>query len=109
MREMLGISAILLFLLSGLAAGQDKPAVVIRVEPGFPAADSAVASPQPLASWVQGAPLASVEQLGQLLNAPASAALLVLPCWAASPLPARLFATTEAGSCASTACATSGH
>jgi len=80
MRKRLGISAILLFLLSGLAAGQDKPAVVIRAEPGFPAADSAVASPQPLASWVQGAPLASVEQLGQLLNAPASAALLVLAC-----------------------------
>jgi hypothetical protein len=36
MRERLGISAILLFLLSGLAAGQDKPAVVIRAEPGFP-------------------------------------------------------------------------
>jgi len=50
MRERLGISAILLFLLSGLAAGQDKPAVVMRAEPGFPAADSAVASPQPLAS-----------------------------------------------------------
>jgi hypothetical protein len=80
----LGISAILLFLLSGLAVGQDKPAVVILAEPGFPAADSAVASPQQLASWVQGAQLASGEQLGQLLNAPASA-LLVLPYGSAFP------------------------
>ncbi len=37
-----------------------------------------MASPQQLASWVQGAQQASVEQLGQLLNASASA-LLVLP------------------------------
>jgi hypothetical protein len=84
MRKMLGISAILLFLFSELAAGQDKPAVVILAEPGFPAADSTVASPQQLAGWVPGAQLVSVEQLRQLLNSPTTA-LLILPYGSAFP------------------------
>ena len=46
MKTLLGIAAILVFLLSGWAAAQDKSAVVILAEPGFPAADSAVASPR---------------------------------------------------------------
>jgi hypothetical protein len=58
MKKLLGVAASLIFLLSGWAVGQDKSAVVILAEPGFPAADSAVASPQQLASWVPGAQLA---------------------------------------------------
>ena len=84
MKKVLGSAAILVVLLSGWAAGQDKPAVVILAEPGFPAVDSAVASPQQLASWVPGAQLASVEQLRQLLNSPATA-LLILPYGSAFP------------------------
>jgi hypothetical protein len=84
MKKSLGIAAILVFLLSGWAAAQDKSAVVIWVESGFPAADSAVASPEQLAGWVPGAQLASVEQLRQLLNSPATA-LLILPYGSAFP------------------------
>ena len=84
MKKSLGIAAILVFLLSGWAAALDKSAVVILAEPGFPAADSAVASPQQLAGWVPGAQLASVEQLRQLLNSPATA-LLILPYGSAFP------------------------
>jgi hypothetical protein len=84
MKTILGIATILAFLLSGLAAGQDKPAVVILAEPGFPAADSAVASPQQLARWVPGAQLASVEQLRQWLSSPTTV-LLMLPYGSAFP------------------------
>ena len=84
MKKSVGIAAILVFLLPGWAAAQDKSAVVILAEPGFPAADSAVASPQHLAGWVPGAQLASVEQLRQSLNSPATA-LLVLPYGSAFP------------------------
>jgi hypothetical protein len=84
MKKSLGIAAVLVFLLSGWAAAQDKSAVVILAEPGFPAADSAVASPEQLAGWVPGAQLASVEQLRQLLNSPATA-LLILPYGSAFP------------------------
>jgi hypothetical protein len=84
MKKSLGIAAILVFLLSGWAAAQDKSAVVILAEPGFPAADSAVASPEQLAGWVPGAQLASVEQLRQSLNSPAPA-LLILPYGSAFP------------------------
>ena len=83
MKTLLNIVAVVAFLLSGWATGQDKP-VVILAEPGFPAADSAVASPQQLAGWLPAAQLASVEQLRQLLNSPA-AALLVLPYGSAFP------------------------
>jgi hypothetical protein len=84
MKKSLGIAAILVFLLSGWAAAQDKSAVVILAEPGFPAVDSAVASPEQVAGWVPGAQLASVEQLRQLLNSPATA-LLILPYGSAFP------------------------
>lgn len=84
MKKVQGIAAVLMFVLSGWAAGQDKAAIVILAEPGFPAADSAAASPQQLASWVSGAQLASVEQLRQLLNSPATA-LLILPYGSAFP------------------------
>jgi hypothetical protein len=84
MKKSLGIAAILVFLLSGWAAAQDKSAVVILAEPGFPAADSAVASPEHLAGWVPGAQLASVEQLRQSLKSPAPA-LLILPYGSAFP------------------------
>ncbi len=84
MKKLLNIVAGSAFLLSGWAAGQDKPSVVVLAEPGFPAADSAVASPQQLAGWVPAAQLASVEQLRQLLNSPATA-LLVLPYGSAFP------------------------
>lgn len=78
MNKWLGAAASLAFLLSGWTAAQDKSPVAILAEPGFPAADSAVASPQKLAAWVPGAQLASVEQLRQLLNSPETA-LLILP------------------------------
>ena len=76
--------ATLAFLLSGLAAAQDKSAVVILAEPGFPGADSAVANPQQLARSISGAQPASVEQLRQLLTLPTTA-LLVLPYGSAFP------------------------
>ena len=131
MKKSLGVAASLIFLLSGWAAAQDKSAVVILAEPGFPAADSAVASPQQLAGWVPGAQLASVDQLRQWLTSPATA-LLVLPYGSAFPeeawpeihgflqrggnllvlggglSPAPPIATAEIGSCASTASATLG-
>ncbi len=84
MKKVLGIAAILMFILSGWATSQNKPTVVILAEPGFPAADSAAASPQQLASWVSGAQLASLEQLRQVLNSPATA-LLILPYGSAFP------------------------
>jgi hypothetical protein len=84
MKKSLGIAAILVFLLSGWTAGQDNHAIVMLAEPGFPAADSAAASPQQLASWVPGAQLASAEQLRQLLKSLATA-LLVLPYGSAFP------------------------
>ena len=52
MKKLLNIVAVVAFLLSGWATGQDNP-VVILAEPGFPAADSAVASPQQLAGWLR--------------------------------------------------------
>ena len=130
MKKSVGIAAISVFLLSGWAASQDKSAVVILAEPGFSAADSAVASPEQLAGWVPGAQLASVEQLRQLLNSPATA-LLILPYGSAFPEEAwpdihqflqrggnlvvlggqpftrAAYRDHGAGSCANTACATS--
>ena len=84
MKKSLGVAASLILFLAGWATGQDKSAVVILAEPGFPSADSAVASPQQLAGWVAGAQLASVDQLPQLLTAPATA-LLILPYGSAFP------------------------
>lgn len=84
MRKSLSVAASLAFLLLGWAAGQDKSAVVILAEPGFPSADSAVATPQQLAGWVPGSQLASVEQLRPLLNSPVTA-LLILPYGSAFP------------------------
>jgi hypothetical protein len=84
MRTLLSIAAIFAVSLSGWAAGQEKSPIVILAEPGLPAADSAAASAEQLAGWMPGAQVASVEQLRQLLVAPATA-LLVLPYGSAFP------------------------
>ncbi len=75
--------AILLSLGEALAAERFSSAVLF-VESCFPAADSAAPSPQQLEALLPGAHLASADQLGLLLQDPATR-LLVLPYGSAFP------------------------
>src|ERR1035437_7638135 len=69
---------------AALLAQVGMSAVVVFSEPGFPAADSAVASPQQLAAILPGAQLAGADHLRDVLAAP-STRLLVLPNGSAFP------------------------
>lgn len=84
MNKFLGFAASTILLSWGVIAAQNNPAVVIFAENGFPAADSAAASPQQLHGLVSEAKVASAAQLPVLLADP-SRGLLVLPYGSAFP------------------------
>jgi hypothetical protein len=69
---------------SALQAQGNMSAVVVFSEPGFPVADSAVASTQQMAAMLPGSQLAGADHLRDALAAPATR-LLVLPNGSAFP------------------------
>ena len=83
---LLAVSAVFFFLVSpaALLAQADKSAVVVFSEPGFPAADSAIPSPQQLATMMPSAQLAGADHLQDALSAPTTR-LLILPNGSAFP------------------------
>ena len=74
-------------LLAQIGISTGMSIAVVFSEPGFPAADSALPSPQQLAAMLPGAQLSDADHLRDALSAP-STRLLVLPYGSAFPEPA---------------------
>jgi hypothetical protein len=84
-RVLFAVATILFLVNQAAIQAQDgSSAVVVFSEPGFPTADSAVASPQQLAANLPGALLSDADHLRDTLDTP-STRLLILPHGSAFP------------------------